>query len=560
MLFRSQISISGTVEMEIWAPASNGTKLQTFRFTVPPTQVPIPAITDYVSGRWMGTMRASSRSVYSTGVATFTYNTDSTAKGSMRVGQSTVIGAGGSAALYRTRFLSTDDDSDISDTIRSLSPTGPLSSSGTAINGDMRFIAMTKDVPTTAFELTKKQDGSAPLATDGRVHSLRAGARKKFGGGGRLFTRAAGLPDYYSEPDVPSGVLSTGGAGDWDNGPGLMLDGALFNKADEGCGIRTTGDVPYLDDYYAESYTAAAATFFSPNRQIPSPVMFGSLPTGLKSGQPWRTLLFRPASLLGTAHPAASGIPDHLLLDLFWMPVVEPYPISEPFATAGKINLNYQIAPFTYIKRDTGVRAVMKSVMLTALNPDQSKYISTYKNAGNTVGSGVVTRRGIDLDNTLREIDELRFKAGVNKPFISASEICDIPLVPKDASGQVNAGVTTTDSAAAIQTKLATFWSKHKLTGDNSLERPYAYLYPRLTTRSNTYTVHVRVQTLKKIVTDPDQGLFKTARDQVTSEFRGSFVVERYLDPNLQQFDESDQSAVLGPYRFRVVSSKQFGL
>ena len=31
------------------------------------------------------------------------------------------------------------------------------------------------------------------------------------------------------------------------------------------------------------------------------------------------------------------------------MPFVEPYLISEPLSTAGRVNLNYQIAPFSYI-------------------------------------------------------------------------------------------------------------------------------------------------------------------------------------------------------------------
>jgi hypothetical protein len=38
------------------------------------------------------------------------------------------------------------------------------------------------------------------------------------------------------------------------------------------------------------------------------------------------------------------------------MPVVEPYSISVPLATSGKVNLNCQIAPFTYIRRDTALR------------------------------------------------------------------------------------------------------------------------------------------------------------------------------------------------------------
>jgi uncharacterized protein (TIGR02600 family) len=560
------ITVSGTVDLEIWAPAVNGTKLQTIQVNIPATQVPIPGISDYAAStstanRWMGTFRAYARQAFSNSTVTFTYNNDPKAKTSSRVGQQFQIAAGGAGALYRTRFLSTDAEGQTEDTIRSMSPTGPIGSTGSSINGDMRLVAMTKNITTNTFELSKKSDASAAAATDKQVHSLRSGARKMFGSAGRLFARGSAQPDYVSAPDVPSGVQTTGGAGDWDNGPGLLLDGALLNKADEGSGIRNATDVPYLQDlFYAENSSATTATFFSPNRQLPSAVMFGSLPTGVKSGKAWRTLLFRPALLTGSLHPGGGLSADHLLLDLFWMPIVEPYPISEPFATAGKINLNYQIAPFGYIKRDTGMRAVMKSVMITALNPDQNNYIQTYKNGGSGVGAGVVTRRGIDLNSTLRQIDDLRFKAGVNKPFIAASEVCDIPLVPSDAPGQTNAGIAATDTAQMMQTKLATFWSKHQLTGDNSLERPYAHIYPRVTTRSNSYTVHVRVQSLKKITADPDQDIFKEARDLITGEFRGSFVIERYLDPNAQQFDESDPNAVLGPYRFRVVSSKQFGL
>ena len=55
------------------------------------------------------------------------------------------------------------------------------------------------------------------------------------------------------------------------------------------------------------------------------------------------------------------------MLDLFWMPVVEPYAISEPFSTAGKINMNHQIMPFSYIQRATGLHAALRSVRVAAL-------------------------------------------------------------------------------------------------------------------------------------------------------------------------------------------------
>ena len=260
------------------------------------------------------------------------------------------------------------------------------------------------------------------------------------------------------------------------------------------------------------------------------------------------------------------------------MPVVEPYAISEPFSTAGKINLNQQIAPFTNIKRTTGLRAVMKSVKITALNPDQldkrsTRYIVNYKICG-TVGDrpndgggvGVINRRDIDRDNTVRLI-EARY-AG-NRPFVSASEICDIPLIPKDLAGHVSSGFTPTTPLASFDSTLKTFWDKHKLTGDNSLERPYSHIYPRLTTRSNSYTVHVRVQTLAQN-TRISNYILQASQAQPTGEFRGSFLIERYLDANSANIVDKDgkpktiptsgdtTGLALGPYRFRVVSSKQF--
>ena len=102
---------------------------------------------------------------------------------------------------------------------------------------------------------------------------------------------------------------------------------------------------------------------FSPNRILPSAVMLGSIPTGVKEQVPWRTLLFRPLAQLESAHKGATSPHDHLLLDLFWMPIVEPYAISDRLSTAGKINMNYQIQPFTYIERSTGIQASCASLL-----------------------------------------------------------------------------------------------------------------------------------------------------------------------------------------------------
>ena len=67
------------------------------------------------------------------------------------------------------------------------------------------------------------------------------------------------------------------------------MDGPYCNKPDEGQTLQ--GNVAYIWNY--NSLTNAGfepTTFFSPNREVSSPVMFGSLPIGLD--HPWRTLLF----------------------------------------------------------------------------------------------------------------------------------------------------------------------------------------------------------------------------------------------------------------------------
>jgi len=370
---------------------------------------------------------------------------------------------------------------------------------------------------------------------------------------------------YDSEVSI-NGVTtgSAGIPGDWDNGVGNIKDGAYINKPDEGNSFGAgTGDAPYFDQL--KSYSFSAGTYFSPNRQMPSAVMFGSLPTGVKANQPWQTLLFRslPLGHPGQGTPASGGTvtppsppyaspPDHLWLDLFTMPVVEPYPISEPLSTAGRINLNYQIVPFTYLKRTTGILAVLSAERMLAVMDNQA---SQYK-TGNYPATQPAIKTDYRLNLSVNEILnglQARFDAG--DIYRSASEICGIHMVP--------AGTTPYNGMAA-------FWSSgYAVNGDNSRERPYANIYPRLTTKSNSFTVHYRVQILQR-----SQARLKSAPtefdlgggDRVTAEYRGSTLIERYVDPNdpalpdfASEVDLSDSSYDLeAHYRFRIVKTKRF--
>lgn len=380
---------------------------------------------------------------------------------------------------------------------------------------------------------------------------------------------------FWSDVPTTSGVF-VGGAGsvpgDWDNGVPNLRDGAYINKPDEGDntlqGYTYGGDYPYMSGYYTND---VGQTFFSPNRMIPSPGMLGSLSTGVLGNKPWQTLLFRPgpaghpglgtsASGSGDTGPPYTTPPDHLLMDLFTMPVVEPYAISEPLATAGRINMNYQIIPFTYITRNTGIQAALKGTQVIAV-PDADAGIYKFGYMGTLPTASAPYRLNLDMMTTLTQFDA-RFNN--NDVFRSPTEICSIDLVPSNYTGAV----------PPTRSSMDTYWSTHRLTGDNSRERPYANLYPLLTTRSNTFTVHFRVQTLKKIKTaSTDYTVWQEGTDLVTGEYRGSETIERYVDANgavdangnpLPNFAApysytQTPPLTLAPfYKFRVVSTRQF--
>jgi uncharacterized protein (TIGR02600 family) len=265
--------------------------------------------------------------------------------------------------------------------------------------------------------------------------------------------------------------------------------------------------------------------------------MLGSLPVGVLSGVPYRTLLFRPQ----TGHPGTNSPPDHLVTDLFWMPVVQPYAISENFSTAGKINLNYAIAPFSYITRSTGLAALLHAEQICAIPNTAQKSAKSYSPDGLTN----YIRFGIDISNTLTQF-EAKFAAG--DIFRSGSQICEIHLVP------------TNSSFLALSNN--SFWASNSMTGDNSREKPYANLLGRVTTKGNTYTVHFRVQALKKAA-GSTATVWDEAKDNVTGEYRGSTTIERYISQDASGIPDYATAAASTPnlenyYKWRTISNRQF--
>jgi hypothetical protein len=426
--------------------------------------------------------------------------------------------------------------------------------------------------------------------------------------------------------------------GDWTLGIGDDGDGPFVAKPDEGEQISGYY-IPYYSTSMGNTTLSYTSVSLSPTRQAPSAIIFGTLPSRAMQGVPWCTLLFCPnpaANDTGAVHPGFGigsgtpgsqdyppytnggapyygGPPDHLLLDLFWLPSVEPYAISEPFSTAGKVNLNYEIVPFgwmnngAYIHRSTALHAVMKSTRILAIptvandgdgNPysGQCGYFGPWNptipttqgpSTGNWPSVKALSfhvgyapppnlnfsyRYGINLKATIDDAASAFQQRFINLRdiFRSASEICNVFLVPQAVPGSTYYNLSPLPSLPtdASYTSMQSWWKNFKLTGKNGREEPYNQIYPRLTTKSNTFEVHMRVQVLSQTTADRQNGLFSTAGgDSIVGEYRGSAILERYIDPNqtdpaLPDFATSfpsDPTSTLDNFvHYRVVSTHSF--
>lgn len=473
-------------------------------------------------------------------------------------------------------------------TVRSIEFIGPVDGRSTDVKfvnqrGDLRLGMALKAIPPGYFaprDRARWEDSSVRVVhgfNDGHGDKGDSGNISGYSASNGWGVLAAGSRSYIRDlkhPVLPAGVdgvtMINGAPGDWDRGLSKHMDGAFGNKADEGNIAFTLtaggggGRVPY---YRGRGIEEVGQSFFTPNRQLPSAVMFGSLPTGILAGKPWQTLLFRP-DRSAIPHPGASIPEDHLILDLFQLPIVEPFSISEPVSTIGKVNPNFVIAPFgyldlrgkadgspnrqptNYLYRDTALRGVLQSTKMMAVDTTAPQLAHQEEPMSN----GSTYRFDIDLNATIAPIHQRLLDSRLGL-FRTASEICTVDLYPQ--------GKTVTN--------WANFWDRdHTQTGDNMRERPYAHIYPRLTTKSNVYTVHMRCQTLQVKETARRKGKIDyaslTESDfDIQGEYRGSATIERYIDPNDEQLkvdgsrggnDRYDyRSGSLDPYyRFRVIA------
>lgn len=423
-------------------------------------------------------------------------------------------------------------------------------------------------------------------------------------------------PDALSTADFGGHISAPVGAdfprvwsngGDFDNPPGgAIMDGPYINKADEGSSGWVDNSAygwgvgaPY--NGWDPAWGSVGRSRFSPNRQVPSPGILGSLPAGFNPSSPsitnaWKGLVFCPNPNSSNRIASMGNPPDYMIMDLFNMPVVHPYPISDPFSTAGRVNLNCQIAPFSYITRDAALRGVLKSIDITAIaDKDAGNY--KYYGAGRNIPNAPPNlptnnyfyRYPVHLDQTLRQFSA---KFSTNGFFRSGAEICTMWLYPAVAPNgaspayAANPSIPLVTDAPGSNDNIMNWWyanpgtTRKGVTGANMRARPYAGIYGNITTKSNTYQIHYRVQTLKQNPNahasdnyaawiDPTAGGFT---DKILGDIRGSAVIERYVDPgNTGLPDFAGEVAAKGAgalsnpaniidsyYQYRILNSRTF--
>ena len=469
------------------------------------------------------------------------------------------------SAAYKgwTRRIRTALRSPASSPSQITEPSGGEVTKGLSVShGDYRHVAFKRVIPSEMFShhpsaTNRRNSNSLSWATRGGT-SIEASSRQGPAEIGRSLIDGVDyaedvLPDFVQDPKnraTFAPLLSSNYrfpidptiTRDFDNGLGNAPDGPYINTSDDG-EDRIQGSsifnplAPYFNGSSPIADTFGIEHHFA-RRMTPSPVAFGSLPSASQANAPWTCLLFRPnltdpatsphlgeagngmvwernrTTLEGFKMPqmaSVTGDPtypaDHLWLDYFWMPMAQPVDAGSPFATQGKVNMNYQLFPYTYIKRATAMHAVLKGEEIMAIPTSAGPTYKTFITNPNW-------RHQIDAEETLTQSEETFAKGEI---FMTESEICEQFLIPE---GQAWDG--TGESMRA-------FWDAHRLSGDNTLERPYAGLYSRLTTRSNAFRLHYRIQAITKGASSPPNR-FDRDNDTIAEDRRGSKSIERVLN------------------------------
>lgn len=262
-----------------------------------------------------------------------------------------------------------------------------------------------------------------------------------------------------------------------------------------------------------------------------------------QKGTPFRMLNFAPASSGSQQTAGGTAYPDWAMLDLFTVPAaLQPLPLGSASvdltaggATAGRLNPNIPVLPNGTISRTGPLEALLKG---------QQASIAVSDNPAAT---------SIDEVGLAQAINS--YLSSLGRPLMLPGEICNVPEV----ANYLYKGV-----ASSAQSR-------------NDLVRN---IVGSLTTRSNTFTVWVAGQSIKKKPGNQSYGQVE-ASDTVLGESRMQFVIERYIDlgadgvPGNAGPNGAGADGIVGtpddvvdptynpsmtyplPYKYRVISARQ---
>ena len=268
------------------------------------------------------------------------------------------------------------------------------------------------------------------------------------------------------------------------------------------------------------------------------------VPGNTPKGTPYRALNFAPSTDASQQTAGGTSYPDWAMLDLFTTPAVFQALASTPpnaiqftwgGATAGRINPNVTILPFSSVSRLAPLKSALKGVQVS----------TSYDAAGNAITTTVDEAALATAINT--------YLAGLGRPFMLPGEICNVPEVANYLYSGGNPGAKSR----------------------NDLVRQIA---GNLTTRSNTFSIWAIGQVIKKAAGNTDYGVFQTG-DTIVGESKWNVLLERRLDFGADGIPGNSQNpgpdGVVGtpddpidpvyhpamtyplPYNYRVISARE---
>jgi len=271
-----------------------------------------------------------------------------------------------------------------------------------------------------------------------------------------------------------------------------------------------------------------------------------------QKGTPFRMLNFSPASSSSQKTIGGVAYPDWAMLDLFTVPAsLQPLAdgtsvpslinLTAGGATVGRLNPNIPVLPSGTFSRIVPLESFLKG--------QQASTNVTDNPTTNTVDE-------VELAQAINS-----YLSSLGRPLMFPGEICNVPKVA--AYLYQNQGSTNQDSTLARSR--------------NDLVRG---IVGNLTTRSNTFTVWVAGQAIKKKLANSHYDQVESG-DAILGESRMEFVIERYIDlgadgvPGNAGPGGAGADGVVGtpddvvdaiynpsmtyplPYKYRVISARQ---